>query len=68
MHVLKDKNERLLHVDNIMKLTMLECLRSLIWDTCQMAVQGAPSSCSSFISLSATRLSLSLLLPLQKGV
>ena len=33
---------------------MLTCLRSLRRDTSLMAVQGAPSSCSSLISFRAT--------------
>ena len=48
-----------------------DCLPILAWrkslsrETSRMAVQGAPSSCSSRISLSATRLSVSRDLPLQ---
>lgn len=43
---------------------MLACLRSLRRETSRMAVHGAPSSCSSLISFSATRLSVSRDLPL----
>ena len=45
-------------------VTMLACFRSFSKDTSLIAVQGAPSSCSSLISFRATRLSVSLLLPL----
>lgn len=43
---------------------MLACLSSLSSDTSRIAVHGAPSSCSSRISLRATKLSVRRDLPL----
>lgn len=45
-------------------VTMFACFKFFSRDTSLIAVQGAPSSCSSRISFNATRFSVSLLRPL----